>query len=398
MQKQQYYLLLTIICLSTVGVAMPYPMMAPLFFHSHFMVSDSKDLIRVLLGITLAAYPFGQFFGSAIIGKLSDQFGRKKILQYSLVGAAFGYILSALAIASHHVYLLILARLFTGVVESNYAVAQAFIVDIADDKHKRLGALAAVGAIGYVVGPLMGGLLSEPKLLSFFNFATPFYVTSLMIVMIIILIHFFLHDPKTKKMKQADKNFLEFNTFKIIKSILQQEELKWLIIAASFVYLAINSYYEFYPVILAINWHMDAFTIAKWTVILSLGIALGARLLPSWLSSKFPTKYSLSFLLALMILFLNFLIIHNKFCVSVQFILIGFSIGALSTMQVVIVSNHSDRNRQGEVLGVLSSLRMLGNAFICIIGGFLIIGSTMLPIIFAGIFAFFGLIFYCRSL
>ncbi len=70
------------------------------------------------------------FFGAAILGDLSDSVGRKKSLMICLIGAFLGYLLSAIAIAFHNFWFLILGRIIAGFTSGSQPIAQAAIVDI----------------------------------------------------------------------------------------------------------------------------------------------------------------------------------------------------------------------------------------------------------------------------
>jgi DHA1 family tetracycline resistance protein-like MFS transporter len=143
-----------------------------------------------MLGLTLAAYPFAQFFGSPILGSLSDRFGRKKLLILTMVGTGIGYLLSGLAIAHHQVSLLILSRVMTGFFEGNMGIAQASISDLKIDKHDGLGAILAASSFGYLVGPLIGGFLCDKQLVGWFGYAVPFYFGTVMALLLGIFVTF----------------------------------------------------------------------------------------------------------------------------------------------------------------------------------------------------------------
>ncbi len=110
-----------------MGTAMPYAIFAPLFINDGGIFSqtvNSSVTLNFTLGVTLAAYPLGQFIGAPIIGRLSDIKGRKKILVSTLFYAATGYFLSAIAIYNDNIYILIVSRFITGLFEANFAVAK----------------------------------------------------------------------------------------------------------------------------------------------------------------------------------------------------------------------------------------------------------------------------------
>src|SRR3990167_8485420 len=163
--NRQITVLLFIVFFGFLGASLPYVIFAPLFLHPQqigFISSALSFSTRSLfLGITLAAYPFGQFLGSPILGALSDQLGRKKLLLQSMLGTGCCYIFSALSIHYGLIWILIFSRFFTGFLEGNLAIAQASISDVASNKHKGFGALTAMASLGYVFGPLLGGILSN---------------------------------------------------------------------------------------------------------------------------------------------------------------------------------------------------------------------------------------------
>ena len=122
---------------------MPYTIFSPLFLHPNHSglinLNWSSNTRGILLGLTLAMYPLGQFIGSPILGSLPNQLGRKKLLLVTLTGTAFGYIATALAIQTHSVSLLLISRFGTGFLEGNVAIAQAYIIDLKINKQKGLG-------------------------------------------------------------------------------------------------------------------------------------------------------------------------------------------------------------------------------------------------------------------
>ena len=112
---------------------MPYIIFPALFINPDYLIlsPDSSYFTRsFFLGITLAAYPFGQFIGSPILGTLSDDFGRKKVMSISLIIAAISTLISGFAVGMHFVSLLIISRFITGVMEGNIAVARAMATEL----------------------------------------------------------------------------------------------------------------------------------------------------------------------------------------------------------------------------------------------------------------------------
>ena len=126
----QLRILLLVVFFGFVGVAIPYPIFAPLFLHpgAHAgFINDVPVYFRsLLLGITLAAYPLGIFFGAPILGTFADRHGRKPVLLFSLGIAASGYLLSGFSLDCQCLWLLVFSRFFYWLSRRQYCHCQSF--------------------------------------------------------------------------------------------------------------------------------------------------------------------------------------------------------------------------------------------------------------------------------
>jgi DHA1 family tetracycline resistance protein-like MFS transporter len=104
------------------------------------------------------AFGFANFIGSPILGALSDRFGRRPVLLIGFSGLALSFFVTALATA---LWMLIAVRLFSGALQANIAVANAYVSDITppEERAKRFGMLGAMFGLGFILGPVLGGLL-----------------------------------------------------------------------------------------------------------------------------------------------------------------------------------------------------------------------------------------------
>ena len=111
-------------------------------------------------GILATVFAVMQFIFGPTIGSLSDRFGRRPVLLVSLVIIAVDFIVMGLA---HSIWLLVITRIIGGIAAATQATAAAFISDIStpESRSANFGILGATFGVGFVLGPLMGGLLGE---------------------------------------------------------------------------------------------------------------------------------------------------------------------------------------------------------------------------------------------
>ncbi len=112
------------------------------------------------VGIAIAVYSLVQFIFNPLFGKISDKNGRKPIIIFCLFLNALGYVIFAF---SNTYFLLIISRIVGGIGGSSIGVAQAYIADITtkENRSKGMGMIGAAFGLGFVFGPLFGGLLSK---------------------------------------------------------------------------------------------------------------------------------------------------------------------------------------------------------------------------------------------
>jgi DHA1 family tetracycline resistance protein-like MFS transporter len=109
-------------------------------------------------GVVTFAFGFANFFASPILGALSDHYGRRPVLLIGFCGLALSFLLTALAT---ELWMLIAIRLVSGAMQANMSVSNAYVADITppEERAKRFGMLGAMFGLGFILGPVMGGLL-----------------------------------------------------------------------------------------------------------------------------------------------------------------------------------------------------------------------------------------------
>ncbi|AIY41560.1 Tetracycline-efflux transporter [Collimonas arenae] len=114
-------------------------------------------------GAVAFAFGLANFFGAPILGALSDKYGRRPILLLGFCGLALNFFATAFSTA---LWMLIVVRLVGGAMQANAAVCNAYVADITppEQRAKRFGMIGAMFGVGFIIGPVMGGLLGAINL------------------------------------------------------------------------------------------------------------------------------------------------------------------------------------------------------------------------------------------
>ncbi|WP_133137434.1 MFS transporter [Legionella rowbothamii] len=393
-EKRQLWIILLIVFISFIGSSIAYPIFPPLFLHStdQSIISPqwSDTSRRIWLGLTLAIFPLGQFIGSPILGRNSDLYGRKKILIISLLGSILGYLLTVISFWTHCFWLLLFSRFLTGFMEGTFAVARALAAELTTiNKFVSFGRLNTMAGIGYIIGPIIGGLLSNSNIVPWFSWSFPFTCAGIASITALGLAWWKL--PEHKGLGNAEKVSIgsQLNIVRQFKLLFQNHpHLKPLLIISTLFTFAVDMFYEFGPVYLAGKWSMSPGMIALYNAALSAALAFGASWLPHHLSKRMPIHRAIiGAMMVTTLIFAAMVIFQYPIPMFLFFALIGFSITSVTTTMTIHISNMSHTAIQGEVMGTQVSLRTLGDAVICIGGSFLIVASLILPIVFCCIIA-----------
>lgn len=171
-----------IVLIDLLGLTIIIPLM-PLY-----AASFGADALTI--GLLGAAYPVMQFIGAPLLGRLSDQYGRRPILVISQLGTLVGFLVLGF---SNTLWLLFLARIIDGISGANIATAQAVITDSTTEKNRTqgLGLLGAAFGIGFVVGPIIAFVSLA---LSGNNYRVPAFAAAIFSLLSILLTWFWLQE------------------------------------------------------------------------------------------------------------------------------------------------------------------------------------------------------------
>lgn len=178
-------ILLSNLFISFIGIGLVIPVMPT--------IMNEMSLSGSIMGYMVAAFALAQLIVSPITGKWTDQFGRKKVLIIGLILFSISELLFGLG---KTVEMLFLSRILGGISGAFIMPAvTAFIADITTEsaRPKALGYMSAAINTGFIIGPGIGGFLTE------FGTRTPFFIATLLACIAAIISFLFLKEPKARE-------------------------------------------------------------------------------------------------------------------------------------------------------------------------------------------------------
>lgn len=339
----------------------------------------------IIYGFLIAAYPIAQFFSAPILGALADEKGRKKILTLSLIGTLVGYLLFGLGIVQKNVYLLFLGRILDGFTGGNISIAQSSIADISTEetKAKNFGLIGMAFGLGFIIGPYMGGKLSDPSLVSWFNYATPFWFAAILTFLNIISVIFKFKETLITSRKANISLTIGANNIKKAFSI---PNLRSVFLTVFFLTIGFNFFTQFFQVFLIGKFSFNQSQVGNLFAYMGIWIALAQGGFQSPLSKKYTPSQILNYSSILLAIVLPMLLLPSKSIWIYAIIpFIAIFQGLTQPNGTAIVSSQSDASTQGEILGVNQSVQSLAQAIPPIIAGFVTSIDLRLPIILGSV-------------
>ncbi len=155
--KLPFLLILITVFLDTVGFGIIIPVTPALIME---LTGEGLSEAAQYSGFLLVLYAVILFFSAPIIGNLSDRFGRRPLLLFSLFSFGLDYLIMALAPT---LFWLFIGRGLAGIAGGSFVTANAYIADITppDERAGRFGIIGAAWGLGFILGPVIGGLLGE---------------------------------------------------------------------------------------------------------------------------------------------------------------------------------------------------------------------------------------------
>lgn len=331
-----------------IGFGIVIPVMPSLISHlKHVDISTASKYGSLLM----FAYAVVQFICAPILGNLSDKYGRRPVLLFSLFGFGINYLF--LALAPTYAWLFV-GRIIAGITGASMTTGAAYIADIstAENRAKNFGMIGAAFGLGFIIGPVIGGLLGG------FGTRVPFYVAAGLALLNWVYGYFVLPESLPKENRRP----FEWKRANPIGSLLHLKKypaISGLAVSILFVYIASHAIQS--------NWNYFTMYRFSWNERM-VGMSLGVvgilvatvqggliRVINPWLGNEKSIYTGLALYAFGMLLFGLATQSWMMFAFLIPYCLGGIAQPALQA----IMSEHVPANVQGELQGAITSLMSL---------------------------------------
>ena len=388
-----------------------------------------------IYGLLGATYPTFQLIGAPILGKWSDRIGRRRVLLISQAGTfiAWGLFITSLLLPLWPVaeiessrfgcfsltvplLLLFLARALDGLTGGNVSVANAYLADISDDSNRKanFGKLGASTSMGFVIGPVLAGLLGATALGSLL----PVIVTAVVSLVAIAVIYWYLPESQPQLVAQNEvakegwlhkifghehKECYEMDDCTSEKFGLPQvlgiSGLPLLFLIYFLTFFGFSFFYSGFPVFASIGLGWTSFQLGIYLAVSSGIMILSQGPLLSWLGTRLKDATVVRIGAGLMALSFAILPIGTLAGVYLANVLLSLGNGLMWPSFLAILGQTGPKNRQGSIQGYANSMGSLASIFGLIAGGtlFALLGANIFYIGAILIGGIFGLSFLLKT-
>lgn len=356
MKKASLSVIFVTIFIDLMGFGILIPIL-PTFASKELGITDFQ------IGIVIAIYSFVQFLFNPVFGKISDRIGRRPIILISLLLTATSYIIFSF---SHTFLLLLLSRLLAGFGGSNIGAAQAYIADITtkEDRSKGMGLIGAAFGLGFVFGPIVGGVLAKYGYdIAGFGAAGFSFIA--------FLFAFFLLPESNVNRSQSKKFEIKLFDIKFSKRIFSMPVVGTMIMMF---FIIVFSMANIYGTFSLIGYKVYSFSDQQIGYLLGISGLVGAAIQGGGirvLSKKFNDRTLILIGTILMTIGLGLIPYGNNFLgVALIISVLGSGTGLLQPTILSMISKFSPDKEQGAILGLNTSMSALARVLGPLWGGF----------------------------
>lgn len=373
--KEKIIIILTVL-VDVIGIGIVIPVMP--FYVQEFGASATT------ITMLFAVFSLCAFFSSPILGALSDKIGRRPVLIMSIASTALGWFVFAGATS---VSVLFLGRIIDGMAAGNFSVAQSYMADLAKTPKERtqnMGIIGGVFGIGFIIGPVLGSLLSH------ISIAFPFWFVGFLATANAVAAWYFLPETNLNLMREKK---ISINPFAPLYRAASDAVLRTRYAALFLFGLAIAVSQSMFALYVERVFHFGvevtgyAFTLIGVVMVVNQGYLLKHF----WLKTFDEAGLEVWFFFAAAVGFFA-MSAGNLALFWVGVLLMAFSHPVLRAVMTSRTTGFVHPNKKGEVIGTMASVITLGMVLSPMAAGIIFEVSEHLPFIISGVlllFAFF---------
>ena len=340
--------ILATVTLDAIGIGLIFPVMPDLIREV-----TGRPLSEAALwgGVLATSFAVMQFLFGPIIGALSDRFGRRPVLLLSLVVMAADYLVMALA---GSIWLLLAARLVSGIAAATFSTAGAYIADItpADQRGRRFGLIGAGFGVGFVLGPLIGGLLAaiDPR--------APFYAAAALALANLTFGFFVLPETVTAATRRPF-SFARANPLGALRAVTRLPGLRRILATFLLLGIAMNVYPSIWAYFGQARFGWDTTMVGVSLAVYGVSFALGQALLVGPLIRRFGEHRAAHYGMWVNVVTLTGLGLVTAPTLALLLTPVTALGGVVTPALQAIASRSTPADAQGELQGVFSSLNAI---------------------------------------
>jgi MFS transporter, DHA1 family, tetracycline resistance protein len=326
-------------------------LIVPVLPHIVGLFTGSNDEQTLAFLMVSLAFALANFFGSPVLGALSDRYGRRPVLLIGFAGLALSFFVTAMSTA---LWVLVVVRFVSGAMQANVAIANAYVADITagEDRARRFGQLGAMFGLGFMLGPVIGGLLGD------IDVRLPFYFAGTLAVVNWCYGYFVLPESLPPE-KRRPLDWRRMNPVASLQGLRSLQGVGPLVTVVALSALAQFMLYSIWVLYTKFKFGWGPGEVGKSLLAVGIVSVLSQGVLLKPLLKRFsPQRLAVAGMGFASLAYLGYGLVSQPWMI---YAVIGLNLvgGLASASMQSIISNAADASAQGRTMGAVSSLNSL---------------------------------------
>ncbi|HSL44032.1 MAG TPA: MFS transporter [Anaerolineales bacterium] len=385
MNNRYLFSIILVVFIDLLGFSLIIPLLP--YYAETFNASDTT------IGLLLASYAAAQLIGAPLLGRASDRYGRRPILLISIFGTFLGFLLFGFA---ESLAMLFASRILQGLTGGNLSVAQAYITDVTDarSRNRGLGMIGAAFGLGFIIGPALGGLLSN------ISYHVPAFVAAALSFVNLLLIAFWLPESLTPERRAQLTQKKPVFSFDALLQALKHPLTGPLLITRFLYSLAFVILQSIFSLFALRRFNMSV--VATGFVLTYVGVV--SVITQAWLVGKLSQRFRDTALIQGGLLGLGLGLLLWAFAPSVPMLVfsttpVALAGGLLNTVLPSALTKTVEPQEVGGILGLSTSVESSTRVIAPLLGGFLLENiSYWAPGMFGALLLFMTFAYVLRTI